>query len=156
MPSEGIEPPILAASVSKTDVYTKFHHEGMERHVGFEPTTNAWKALVLPLHQWRIWLQSRESHPAVAAYEAAGTLVLSAMLVDHQGIEPCLPECKTGVLPLSLTAHCIVPGVVTGLWSRYEDLNLDYTAPNRVRCQVTLYPEMVPPLRVELSHPGGT
>ena len=26
-------------------------------------------------------------------------------MVDHAGIEPAPPECKTGVLPLSLTAH---------------------------------------------------
>ena len=26
----------------------------LERHMGLEPTTSAWKANMLPLHQWRI------------------------------------------------------------------------------------------------------
>ena len=47
----GVEP---TRRGSKPRVLPLDYRAILERHMGLEPTTSAWKANMLPLHQWRI------------------------------------------------------------------------------------------------------
>jgi hypothetical protein len=50
--SEGVEPSILAALVSKTNVYANSTTRALEQSTGFEPVRAAWKAAMLTVeHQ---------------------------------------------------------------------------------------------------------
>lgn len=63
---------------------------GMERHNGLEPSTSAWRAEMLPLHQWRMYAanvsKSRIYFYLKASPEAHAADAADAVLIEYNSV----------------------------------------------------------------------
>ena len=65
----GLEPTTPMATVLQTARFTSLHTYPLERNRGFEPPPIAWKAMMLPLHQFRIWWERADSNRWSLGYQ---------------------------------------------------------------------------------------
>ena len=71
----------------------------MERVIGIEPTTSAWKAEVLPLNYtrkiWWVWTESNRRHLELQSNALPTELQTHKKMAVPTGIEPAI-SCVTG------------------------------------------------------------